>query len=103
MGQGGVLKHLDGANPSIQLSSEWTRLLQVSNEDFILRVQYSKVALFGPEVVAPTGQEIPGGDFVGVSIGSTEWITVDREFDEARSNGGGRVVLELDILGNLDE
>jgi len=103
MGQGGVLKHLDGTNPSIRLASEWTRLLQVSNEDLVLRVQNSEVALLGPEVVASIGQEIPGGDLVGGGIGSTEWITVDGEFDEARSNGSGRVVLELDILGDLNE
>ena len=55
MGQGGVLKHLDGANPSIQLASEWTRLLRVSNEDLVLRVQNSKVAPLRPEVVTSTG------------------------------------------------
>jgi len=98
-----VLKHLDGANPSIQLTSEWTRLLQVSNEDLVLRVRNSKIALLGPEVVTSIGQEIPGRDLVGGGIGSTEWITVDGEFNEAGSNGSGRVVLELDILGNLDE
>jgi len=103
MDQGGVLKHLDGANPPIQMASEWTRLLQVSNEGPVLRVQNSKVALFGLEVVASIGQEIPGRDLVGGGIASTGWITVDGEFNEAGSNGSGRVVLELDILRNLNE
>ena len=103
MGQGGMLKHLDSANPSIQLASERTRLLQVSNEDLVLRVQRSEIVLLGPKVIASISQEIPGGDPVGGSIGSTEWFTVDGEFDEAGSRGSGRVILEFHILRNLYE
>ena len=101
--QGGFVKLLYGTDPSIQLSSERAGLLQVSNEDLVLRIQNGKAVLFGPEVVASSGQEIPGGDLVSGGIGSGEGGAVDRQFNEARSHGSGRVVLDLDVLGDLDE
>ena len=92
------MSNLDGADSSIQLAGERARLLQISNKNLVLLVQRDEAALLGPEVVALTGQEISGGDLVGGGIGSAERGTVDREFDCS-----GRVVLELDFPGNLNE
>ena len=98
-----VLRHLDGANPSIQRAGERPGLLQVSDKHLILLIQTYEVALAGPEVVASASQEIPGGDLVRGGIGSSEWGTVDGKLDEAGSDGSGRVVLELNVFGNLNE
>ena len=97
------LERSNCANPSIQLSSERTRLLQVSDEDLVLCVQRNEVGLLGPEVIASGGQEIPGRYLVGGSIRSTEWFIVDGELDEAGPDGSGGIVLDLDVFGDLNK
>ena len=100
---GGVLKRLDRANPSIQLTSKRTGLLQVSNKDLILLIQSDEFALLGPEIVTSSGQEIPGSDLVGSSVGSAERFAVDGEFDQSGSDSSSRVVFKLDVFRNLNE
>ena len=96
-------KHLNSANPSIQLAGEWAGLLQVRNKDLVLLVQNDVIALLGPEVITSSGQEIPGRDLVISGIGSGEGGTIDGKLDKTRSDRSGRVVLDLDVLRNLNE
>ena len=97
------VKYLYGANSSIQLASERTRLPQVSNKNILLLVQTDETTLPGPEVITPIGQEVPGGDPIGGGIGRGERRAIDGELDEAGADGSGGVVLEPDVLRNLNE
>ena len=94
---------LNSANPPIHLEVERVMLPQILNEELHLLFQRFVSGLRGPEIVATICQELPGGDLVDGGVGSVERFTVDGKFDEAGSLDGGRVMLEPDVLGDLNE